>query len=172
MSKSYNVSTRTVSVLTFFCIRKGGDDVENDRYVGRDIKRVSNCIRRAFTLRCKDVCGDDITTSNCWLLMYLYDHSSEDIFQKDIEEKFSIRRSTSSSIISLLEKKGYIERVSVERDARLRKLVLTDKALDICDVVHKRTLEFEESLIEGISDEEIELFYNVLLKIRENAGML
>ena len=143
--------------------------MESDRYVGRDIKRVSNCIRRSFSGICKDVSGEEITTSNCWLLMYLFDHSGEDVFQKDIEEKFYIRRSTSSSIISLLEKKGYIERVSVERDARLKKLVLTEKALEICDEVNKRTIEFEESLTSGIPEDELDTFYDVLAKIQKNA---
>ncbi len=143
--------------------------MDSDRYVGRDMKCVSNCIRRAFSGICKDVYGEEITTSNCWLLMYLFDHGGEDVFQKDIEEKFNIRRSTSSSIISLLEKKGYIERASVERDARLKKLVLTEKALEICDEVNKRTIDFEESLTDGIPEEKLDIFYEVLAEIQKNA---
>ncbi len=100
--------------------------------------------------------------------MYLYDHRDEDVFQKDIEYEFSIRRSTSSSIISLMEKKGYIERVSVAHDARLKKLVLTDKALRFCDIIQANTIEFEDTMRKGITDEELEFFYSILDKIVNN----
>ena len=138
---------------------------ENDRFIGREIGKLSNCMKRAAHKNCKD---GDITAANGWLIMYIYEHSDEDVFQKDIEYEFSIRRSTSSGIISLMEKKGYIERVSVEHDARLKKLVLTDKALQLCDTIHANTTEFEKTLKKGISDEELEIFYTVIDKIISN----
>lgn len=49
----------------------------------------------------------------------------QDFFQKDLEAALDVRRSTISSVLGLLEKKGYIRRESVSSDARLKKLVLT-----------------------------------------------
>ena len=142
---------------------------ENERFIGKEIKKVSNCMKRAAARSCTD---DDVTTANSWLIMYLYEHGEEDIFQKDIEYEFSIRRSTSSSIISLMEKKGYIERVSVAHDARLKKIILTDKALKICDILQNNMIEFEQTLKAGIRDEELTVFYSVLDKIVENINNL
>ena len=138
---------------------------ENDRLLGMEIRKLSNCMRHAVPRFCND---EDVTAVNGRIIMYLYHHKEEDIFQKDIENEFSIRRSTSSSIISLMEKKGYIERVSVAHDARLKKLVLTDKALQVCDIIKTNTMEFEKTLIEGITDEELKIFYSVLDKIVDN----
>ena len=46
---------------------------------------------------------------------------------RDIEREFSITRSTVTNILQLMERKGYITRQSVEQDARLKQLVLTEK---------------------------------------------
>lgn len=141
---------------------------EKDRFIGKEIRILSNQIYRASRTNCKLGCDEEITAGNGWLIMYLYEHRGEDVFQKDIEYEFSIRRSTSSSIISLMEKKGYIERVSVQHDARLKKLVLTEKALQLCGVIHANTLEFEKKMREGITDEELDFFYSILDKIINN----
>lgn len=142
---------------------------EKDRFLGRELQKISNCIKRATRANCRtEVDDEDITAINRWLIMYLYDHRDEDVFQKDIEFEFSVRRSTCSSIISLMEKKGFIERVSVEHDARLKKIVLTLKALEKCDVIHRETVKFEKILESGISPQELEIFYSVLDKITDN----
>ena len=74
---------------------------------------------------------DDVTIMNGWIIGYLYKNQDRDVYQKDLETEFQITRSTVTSILKLMEKKGYIERVSVEKDARLKKLVLTEKAKKI-----------------------------------------
>ena len=90
------------------------------------------------------------------------------IFQKDIENTFSIRRSTVSNMLKLMEKKGYIRRETVSSDARLKKLVLTQKALDADRMLKTQLAEKERMLRRNISDEELEVFYRVLDKIRGN----
>ena len=58
------------------------------------------------------------------VLGYLYDHQDKDIFQKDIEATFNIRRSTATGLLQCLEGNGFVKRVSVDYDARLKKLSL------------------------------------------------
>ena len=67
-----------------------------------------------------------------------------------------------------MEKNGLITRQSVPYDARLKKIVLTDKAVEIQNFVNKNLDEFEEGISRGISNEELEVFFGVLEKIREN----
>lgn len=62
-----------------------------------------------------------------WIMEYLYRNSETPVFQRDIEREFSITRSTVTNILQLMERKGYIARQSVEQDARLKQLVLTEK---------------------------------------------
>ncbi|MFR4895711.1 MAG: MarR family winged helix-turn-helix transcriptional regulator [Blautia hansenii] len=51
-----------------------------------------------------------------------------DIYQKNIEEEFNIRKSTASGILKLMEKNGFIYRESVKEDARLKRILPTKKA--------------------------------------------
>ena len=39
-----------------------------------------------------------------WIIRFLYEHSEEDIYQRDIEAEFSIARSTATGILKLMEK--------------------------------------------------------------------
>lgn len=97
------------------------------------------------------------------------DWQGVDVYQKDIEAEFKIRRSSVSSVLDTMEKNGYIRRVSVLADARLKKLVLTDKAKETA-VSHRNSLtEFEAALESGLTEEEIQSFKTVLYKIVDNA---
>ena len=71
---------------------------------------------------------DQITRMHHWIIGFLHHNSERDIFQRDIEAQFKISRSTTSSMLTLMEKKGLIMRLSVPGDARLKKLVLTERA--------------------------------------------
>ena len=100
-----------------------------------------------------------------WIMGYLYDHKEEEIFQRDIEAQFYIARSTATK---QMEQKGYIARVAVERDCRLKRLCLLEKGEEI----HKRFLQniekIEEEIREGVSEEELQTFLKVAVKIRNN----
>ena len=97
------------------------------------------------------------------------DHLGQDVYQKDIEAEFKIRRSSVSSVLDTMEKNGYIRRVSVLSDARLKKLVLTDKAKETAIQHRNRISEFDNGLEEGLTDEEIQTLKILLKKVTDNA---
>ncbi len=111
---------------------------------------------------------DRVKGVNGWAIAYFYENADKDIFQKDFEEKFSIRRSTASKILKSMEQKGYIERVSVENDARLKKIVLTEKAIEIHHKITKDIELREEKLRSGVSDDELKMFFEVMMKFSNN----
>ena len=90
------------------------------------------------------------------------------MYQRDIEAEFSIARSTATGILKLMEKKGYIRRVSVERDARLKKLELTALGVNMEEGTIRNINQMETLLRQGISDEELEVFFRVIRKMRSN----
>ena len=49
---------------------------------------------------------------------------------------------------------GFIQREPVDYDARLKKLVLTEKALDILKIIKKDRATLESQMLRGFSDEE------------------
>lgn len=63
---------------------------------------------------------------------------------------------------------GYIYEHSREHDARLKKIVLTKKAIEQNNVVRRRIEEFNRYLEEGITPEEKEDFFHILDKITQN----
>ena len=85
-----------------------------------------------------------------------------------MEQYFSIGRSTVTNIIQLMEKKGFIVRQSVEYDARLKKVVLTEKGVRNHEMLENLIDHLDTSLVEGITDEELSVFYSVIEKLREN----
>lgn len=110
----------------------------------------------------------EITRAQGRVIRYLCDNADRDIFQKDIESFFNTRRSTVSVTLTSLEKSGYIKRESVRSDARLKKIVATEKAkrlhLAICDEFDK----FDLALAEGIDEKDIDTFLKVISMIKEN----
>lgn len=139
-----------------------------DKYLGMEISKVNNIMKRNYKSEQCIAEDDEITNKNGWIIGYLAENIDKDIFQKDIEKKFMIRRSTVSGILQLMEKKGYINRESVEYDARLKKLTLTDKAWEYFNRAMKKIDEGEAVLRSGLSNEEIDTFLTILNKIKSN----
>ena len=139
----------------------------NKRHIGFEIKLADNLIKRSLeATKPKEL--DMATGCHSFALRFFAENSDRDIFQKDFEEKFSIRRSTATKILQLMEKNGLIERKKVENDARLKKIVLTKKALDIHNKAVENIEVLEQNMLKGISKEEIENFLKVLDKIKAN----
>lgn len=140
----------------------------NNKYVGFQIRIVSNLIKRKIDNLITDELNGNITRIQGWIIDYIHRNKDRDIFQKDIEEEFSIRRSTATIILKSMEKNNLITRSSVSYDARLRKIELTEKAININKNFRKIISRFEEKLIEELSQEEIDTFFDILGKIKMN----
>ena len=111
---------------------------------------------------------DNITGNHGHIIGFLYENREKDLYQKDVEKKFNIRPSTASNMLRTMERNGLIERKSSKDDARLKRLVLTKKSLDIQEFIMRDFDEFNEKMCEGISEEELQLFFSVLDKINSN----
>ena len=84
---------------------------------------------------------------------------------KDIENAFSIARSTVTSILKLMEKKNYITRESVESDARLKKLVLTETGIELHYKIENMITKNETLLDSLLTKEEKKQFLFLINKI-------
>lgn len=139
---------------------------END--IGFAVRRLSNLIKRDVEKMKTKIGVDDVKGIGGWAIDYFYENRENDVFQKDFEEKFSIRRSTASNILKTMEQKGLIERVSVKNDARLKKIVLTKKACELHEKINEDIENREKRMRNGLSDSEIETFFSVIKKISAN----
>lgn len=139
-----------------------------NRKVGFEIHKTAHIIKRYIDSDASKNYIDRMTGTHGRALGYFFNNRDRDIFQKDFEQQFNIRRSTASSILSLMEKNDLIKRESVPYDARLKKITLTEKAYEVQAIVEKNFEHFEEIMKQNISDEELEIFFGVLDKINSN----
>ncbi len=136
-----------------------------EKYVGQKIRILYNQIRRKIEKETVKS-GVEVTSTQARIIGFVYRESSKrDIFHKDIEEEFDIRRSSVTNILQLLEKNGYIKRVSVTEDARLKKIVLTEKGAGIHEEVLKGIQEIESSLNAIYTQDELEQLFFLLDKL-------
>ncbi|MBQ2988517.1 MAG: MarR family transcriptional regulator [Clostridia bacterium] len=142
--------------------------MEEPYRIGWHIKVISNLIKREVGIYGCDKNPDELTGNNMFIIGYLAKNGEKDIFQKDLEEVFSVRRSTMSAMILRMEKKGFLTRESVCHDARLKKLVLTEKGKQIHEMIESRITETEEKLSAGLSEEEKKMLFLLLEKLRHN----
>ena len=73
--------------------------------VGFEIKTVHNLLKRDFEKLLDHEKFKNITGVQKWVIGYLSEHEGEDVFQRDLEEEFSIRRSTATGILQIDGKK-------------------------------------------------------------------
>lgn len=139
-----------------------------NKHIGYEVKKISNLIKRNIDGMAVQLGFDDITGMQSFIIRFLYAHHSSDIFQRDIEKYLDIRRSTATELLKLMEKNGYITKSTVPYDARLKKIVLTPKAVKKHQLITESLYEFEKKIKGGLSSEEIASFFKVLEKIKEN----
>lgn len=134
--------------------------------IGRRLTGISNKIRHIFDA---SFAGSDITGTQASILHYIVKTSqSRNVFQRDIEAEFYIRRSSVTSVLHGLEKSGYIRRESVPDDARLKKIVLTDKAMQITVNATALFEKINDLLLKGFSKEEAAYMEGLLKRIVDN----
>ena len=139
--------------------------MDNEVHIGKRINILAKRIHRTID---KEAAQYGLTGVQARILGFVYYKSDKrDIFQRDIEEELGIRRSSVTSVLQLMEKNGYIQRVSVSEDARLKKIILTEKGLEIQENVYNFILKIEKSLRDELSEDEMKILVNLIDRLSE-----
>lgn len=141
---------------------------EDQIHIGHQVHRMDRSISKLLETRVKAEGLDEVTFMHGWILRYLYEHQEQEIYQKDIEKYFGICRSAVTNIIQALEKKGQVCRASVESDARLKKVMLTEAGRASHEKLGEIFQKLDEDLEDGISEEELHVFMHVIDKVYHN----
>ena len=91
------------------------------------------------------------------------------VFQREIEEVFRIKRSSVTSVLQTLEKKGLIIRESISEDARLKKLVLTEKAKKMQIDTYQALGDMEKQMRSLFTEDEFKQFLDYMNRIDKKA---
>ena len=140
--------------------------------VGHRIRLIHNQIHKIMEAnrRAED---DDMepTAMQRWMIGFLVEHEGQDVYQRDIEAAFNISRATASNMLKAMEHRGMIERVCVEYDARLRKIILTPAAKKHQMQAEQAVKNMEERLVRGLSDEQRQTLFYCLDHMLQNLGV-
>ena len=140
---------------------------EMNQHIGSKVRIIHNYIDKYFHTSWERA-GIEPTRMQCATLHYLRVHKDEDVFQKDLEEAFSISGATVTNILKVMEKDGLITRAPMEKDARLKKLVVTEKGLQYDAVAHANVTRLETGMEKGFTEEEIIKFREYLDRMTQN----
>ena len=84
--------------------------------IGRSIHILSRLIKRRID---EAVSKYNVTSVQCAVIEFI-SHKKGDVFAKDIESKFSMRRATVAEILSLMEKNGLIKNVNENKRVKIK----------------------------------------------------
>ena len=137
-----------------------------ERKVAFEIKLLDNLISRKIIENKKE--NKTLSHVQASILKYLFENNNKTIYQNDLEVFLNVRRSTISGILKTMEKNNLIKRIDSKSDARKKEIVLTDYSIKKSNEMKKKVTLFETLLVKGISYEELEIFFRVIDKLKEN----
>jgi len=136
-----------------------------DRLFGILIKQANNAVTREAE-RYAQTLG--LTSVQISIIDYVsHEENKRDIFQKDVEKEFNIRRATATSALKLMEERDLLVRVPVKSDARLKRIILTPKAHSLANQISDYFDRTEERMAKAMGVENKILVKNALNQVIE-----
>ena len=144
------------------------DEKIRNLHTGRLVRMLNHQLKRNQKPE-EAVEDDELTPMQRHILNYiLLETLHRDIYQKNLEEEFQVRKSTVSGILKLIEKNGFIYRESVKEDARLKRILPTKKAEALRPSILEHIHETEIRMTEGVSEQDLFLCKKVLYQMCQN----
>ena len=137
--------------------------------LGLHISKINHIISRSMDSAVINTIDNTLTVSQAYVIDFIsMQGDNQDVFQKDLEKAFDLKRSSISLTLNNMEKSDLIKRVPVTEDARLKKIILTDKSKELYEKISKAIDSVENRVCENITPDELKIFKSVLDKIRNN----
>lgn len=144
------------------------DEKIRNMHTGRLVRMLNHQLKRNQKPE-EAVEDDELTPMQRHIRNYiLLETLHRDIYQKNLEEEFQVRKSTVSGILKLIEKNGFIYRESVKEDARLKRILPTKKAEALRPSILEHIHETEIRMTEGVSEQDLFLCKKVLYQMCQN----
>lgn len=139
----------------------------NDKSISLKIKKIDSLIVRKIISYNKNPINQ-LSPAQIVIIKYLIKNKNNIVYQKDIEKKLGLRKSTISGILSTMIKNNIITRTESANDLRSKEIKLTDKGLELDKKMKKKAIEFEKLLQSNIDPKDLEIFYKVTNQIQKN----
>lgn len=122
---------------------------------------VANALTRQYRPLLKNF---DLTYPQFIVLLALYEE--DDISLKELGEKTLFDSGTLTPLVQKLESKDFLKRVSIKEDERVKKVILTEKALEIKEKVIDLPNQLRCSM--HMNDEELTMLRKLSLKLLDD----
>ena len=133
---------------------------------GAQINLLSRMLKRRLNVTLQ---GLGITAIQSRVMFYIMDHCLEGpVFQRDVEQVFSLSRSTATGILQQLEEKDLLRRESGPSDARLKNLVPTPRGAQLVAGVRASLRHTLGLLNRGLAEGQVQLFKETLAAMIRN----
>ncbi|MBR4344433.1 MAG: MarR family transcriptional regulator [Lachnospiraceae bacterium] len=142
--------------------------MEHKEALGWELKRMSNTIGSFIGAELSKAGFDEIIVTHGWILGFLSHQQDNIVYQKDIETRFGMPRSTVANVMKQFEQMGYITRQSDEKDTRLKRILVTDEGRRVHTETMKSIAAINDKIEESISEEEKQTLHGIFNKISEN----
>ena len=104
------------------------------------------------------------------IINYILMHENENVCQKDLELETNLKKASITGCLDSLAERDLIKRVQADDDKRKNYIVLTDKATAYKNEFYQREIDLNNWIVENISKEELDTFFDVIRKIKENVN--
>lgn len=102
------------------------------------------------------------------IMTYLYNHQDQEVYLKDIVAALKLQKSSITERLDIMEGNGLIIRVEDENDRRRKRVMFAPEVEERNQIFNDNLNSLNKKIIEGISQEKISIFLEVLDLMSEN----
>lgn len=102
------------------------------------------------------------------ILGYLYHRQEQPVYQRDIEKEFRISRATATNTLQAMERNGFLVRKALDKDARLKRIQMTEEALQGHRKIEDHIEMMNSRMLQGLTVQETDELYRLLDVVMKN----
>ena len=137
--------------------------------IGGEVRRLSLLIKRRIDADPIFTEQNKVTGTHGYILGFICrkNELNEIVYQKDIEQEFSIRRSSATEILNTMENNGLIERTPCIEDKRQKRLIVTEKGITTHKTIISRLNAIDDEIRQALTQEEFDAFKLIITKLEK-----
>lgn len=138
-------------------------ECNKENYIGYYIKVIQRNLNNLYNRKLEKY---DLTNAQLCIIWTLL--KNDGLTQREVAEHANITPATLTELVDSLVSKGFIIRMHDEKDARAKRLFLTEEGKKLKDILIETTNFMEECLCKDFSEEERLLLLSWLKKMYKN----
>jgi DNA-binding MarR family transcriptional regulator len=129
----------------------------------REIGKIARALDSISNIEFKEY---DLTKGQYLYLVRICENPG--IIQEKLAEMIKVDRTTAARAIQKLELTGFIEKKEDEHNKKIKKLLPTEKGMNVYPFIRRENDHSNQVALEGFSEEEVETIFNLLQRVRTN----